>query len=96
MRWKKDVFVAFVYTYALISFIDAALSAMNYDANKLPLGMCMNDASWSSELNYLILGKLSKATILKGFAALKVILKYLFKPSDLQSSPYPHGSLFRK
>ncbi|THH11380.1 hypothetical protein EW145_g694 [Phellinidium pouzarii] len=35
------------------SFIDAALSSMNYDANKLPLG------------------KLSKATILKGFAALK-------------------------
>ncbi|KDQ10244.1 hypothetical protein BOTBODRAFT_136978 [Botryobasidium botryosum FD-172 SS1] len=36
-----------------VSFIDAALSSMNYDANKLPLG------------------KMSKSTILKGFAALK-------------------------
>ncbi|KAJ4485480.1 PARP-domain-containing protein [Lentinula aciculospora] len=37
------------------SIIDATLSSMNYDANKLPLG------------------KLSKATILKGFAALKAL-----------------------
>ncbi|EJD04410.1 PARP-domain-containing protein [Fomitiporia mediterranea MF3/22] len=38
-----------------VGYINAALSAMNYDANKLPLG------------------KLSKATILKGFSALKAL-----------------------
>ncbi|KIK70344.1 hypothetical protein GYMLUDRAFT_183864 [Collybiopsis luxurians FD-317 M1] len=46
------------------SFIDATLSSMNYDANKLPLG------------------KLSKATILKGFTALKALSEVIDNPNS--------------
>ncbi|KAJ3905195.1 PARP-domain-containing protein [Lentinula edodes] len=46
------------------SIIDATLSSMNYDANKLPLG------------------KLSKATILKGFAALKALSEVIDNPNS--------------
>lgn len=42
---------------------DAALTSMNYDANKLPLG------------------KLSKSTILNGFAALKALAEVIEKPN---------------
>ncbi|KAF8213692.1 PARP-domain-containing protein [Mycena galopus ATCC 62051] len=45
------------------SIIEATLSSMNYDANKLPLG------------------KLSKGTILKGFATLKTLAEVIDKPS---------------
>ncbi|KLO20418.1 PARP-domain-containing protein [Schizopora paradoxa] len=45
------------------SLMDAALSSMNYDANKLPLG------------------KLSKQTILNGFAALKELSEVLETPA---------------
>ncbi|KAF7367385.1 Poly [ADP-ribose] polymerase [Mycena sanguinolenta] len=45
------------------SIIDATLSSMNYDANKLPLG------------------KLSKATILKGFSTLKTLAEVIDKPN---------------
>ncbi|KAJ7806141.1 poly polymerase catalytic domain-containing protein [Mycena olivaceomarginata] len=44
------------------SIIEATLSSMNYDANKLPLG------------------KLSKSTILRGFAALKTLSEVIDKP----------------
>ncbi|CAK5279870.1 unnamed protein product [Mycena citricolor] len=45
------------------AIIDATLSSMNYDANKLPLG------------------KLAKATILKGFAALKTLSEVIQTPN---------------
>ncbi|KAJ7630425.1 poly polymerase catalytic domain-containing protein [Roridomyces roridus] len=45
------------------SIIDATLSSMNYDANKLPLG------------------KLSKTTILRGFAALKTLSEVIEAPN---------------
>jgi hypothetical protein len=54
------------------SLIDAHLSSMNYDANKLPLGSiillfaCFHLTTAS--------GKLAKSTILQGFGALKVSL----------------------
>ncbi|THU87772.1 PARP-domain-containing protein [Dendrothele bispora CBS 962.96] len=57
------------------SYIDATLSSMNYDANKLPLG------------------KLSKATILKGFAALKSLSEAISDPnSDIVKE---HGTVQR-
>lgn len=46
----------------LLRIVEATLSSMNYDANKLPLG------------------KLSKNTILSGFAALKELAEVLSDP----------------
>ncbi|RPD56226.1 PARP-domain-containing protein [Lentinus tigrinus ALCF2SS1-6] len=52
------------------SMIDAHLSSMNYDANKLPLG------------------KLSKSTILSGFAALKVLSEIISQPNSDAAKAY--------
>ncbi|KAF5392567.1 hypothetical protein D9757_002114 [Collybiopsis confluens] len=52
------------------SYIDATLSSMNYDANKLPLG------------------KLSKATILKGFAALKALSEVIDDPNSEEAKKW--------
>ncbi|KAJ7480106.1 poly polymerase catalytic domain-containing protein [Mycena galericulata] len=52
------------------TIIDATLSSMNYDANKLPLG------------------KLAKATILKGFAALKALSEVIEKPDGETAQEY--------
>ncbi|KAJ3973280.1 PARP-domain-containing protein [Lentinula raphanica] len=52
------------------SIIDATLSSMNYDANKLPLG------------------KLSKATILKGFAALKALSEVIDNPNSEEAKKW--------
>ncbi|KAK7064730.1 poly polymerase [Favolaschia claudopus] len=52
------------------SIIDATLSSMNYDANKLPLG------------------KLSKSTILRGFAALKSLAEVISEPDGETSKQH--------
>lgn len=45
---------------------------MNYDANKLPLGMRIFALVYGSRRSLrCLLGKLAKSTILNGFAALK-------------------------
>jgi len=59
-----------------LSYIDATLSSMNYDANKLPLGRYSGYHPPTQADT--VQGKLSKATILKGFAALKVRTCVLF------------------
>jgi hypothetical protein len=55
----------------LIRLIDAHLSSMNYDANKLPLGIDIDYYTHHVRSHFLP-GKLAKSTILNGFAALKV------------------------
>ncbi len=51
--------------------IDAHLSSMNYDTNKLPLGII--SVLYSKDLPDFSPGKLAQSTILNGFAALKVV-----------------------
>ncbi|KAL5535104.1 hypothetical protein ACEPAF_3197 [Sanghuangporus sanghuang] len=56
-----------------VGYINAALSAMNYDANKLPLG------------------KLSKATILRGFAALKALADVIENTGSTNNTAAQYG-----
>ncbi|KAL5534672.1 hypothetical protein ACEPAG_1136 [Sanghuangporus baumii] len=56
-----------------VGYINAALSAMNYDANKLPLG------------------KLSKATILRGFAALKALADVIENTGSTNNAAAQYG-----
>lgn len=75
--WTRDTFTIsplqeFCRLIFNTSIIDATLSSMNYDANKLPLGKPWSHSHYLRILLTNEQGKLSKATILKGFAALKV------------------------
>lgn len=78
------------------SLIDAHLSSMNYDANKLPLGKYHYSLKFLSHLHELLIGKLAKSTILNGFSALKVLPKHgnIRNPSThMSASLFPKSLL---